>query len=63
MQIKIYNVKASLPEEIAELVARRVAARRARDWYAADLLRDVLRDRGYDVEDLASGTVVRPSLR
>ena len=43
----------------AELVARRDAARAARDWAEADRLRDELVTLGWVVEDSASGTLIR----
>jgi cysteinyl-tRNA synthetase len=43
----------------AELVARRDAARAARDWSEADRLRDELVTLGWVVEDSASGTLIR----
>ena len=43
----------------ADLVARRDAARAARDWGLADELRDQLGARGWLVEDGPDGTVVR----
>jgi len=51
---------AEVPEDILELAGRRDAARAAKDWAAADALRDQLTDAGYVVEDSAAGTVVRP---
>ncbi len=45
--------------EVEELVARRDAARRARDFAEADRIRDELRDRGVVLEDTPSGTIWR----
>ena len=45
--------------EIAELVARRDAARAAKDWAEADRLRDDLSDRGIAIEDTPTGTAWR----
>ena len=52
---------APLPEGAAGLLERRAAARAARDWAAADALRDELAALGVDVRDTASGqeTTVR----
>jgi cysteinyl-tRNA synthetase len=45
-----------LPTDIAALIQRREAARAARDWPAADALREAIRRQGYEVEDTSSGT-------
>ncbi len=45
-----------LPTDIAALIRRREAARAARDWPAADALREAIRRQGYEVEDMPSGT-------
>ena len=52
---------APLPEGATDLLQRRAAARAARDWAAADALRDELAALGVDVRDTASGqeTTVR----
>ncbi|GIU84136.1 MAG: cysteine--tRNA ligase [Acidimicrobiales bacterium] len=47
------------PPEIEELVRARDAARRAKDWAAADRIRESLRERGWLVEDSPAGTKVR----
>jgi cysteinyl-tRNA synthetase len=44
-----------VPEEIKELVARREAARIARNWMEADTLREALNLKGYSVEDTPHG--------
>jgi cysteinyl-tRNA synthetase len=44
--------------ETADLVARRDAARAAKDWSTADSLRDALVAKGWVVEDTAGGTRV-----
>ncbi len=46
---------AALPAELQSLVDERAAARAARDWAAADRLRDALADRGIAVEDTRDG--------
>jgi cysteinyl-tRNA synthetase len=45
---------------IAELARQRDQARAAKDWAAADRLRDEIQAAGYVVDDTAAGTVVRP---
>jgi cysteinyl-tRNA synthetase len=48
-----------VPDEIAALARRRDEARAAKDWAAADALRDALTAAGWSVEDSAEGTQVR----
>jgi cysteinyl-tRNA synthetase len=48
------------PPEAQALAAQRDAAREARDWAAADALRAKLEDMGWQVEDGAGGTRLRP---
>ena len=45
-----------LPAEVATLIQQREAARAARDWAAADALREAIRGHGYEVQDTPSGT-------
>ena len=44
-----------VPKEVKELVARREAARIARNWLQADTLREALNLKGYSVEDTPHG--------
>ena len=46
-------------KEVAQLVAKRDAARTRGDWAAADSIRSELQEMGYIVEDGPNGTVVR----
>ncbi len=50
-----------VPDEIAELARQRDAARAAKDWAAADALRDRIVAAGFVAEDGPDGTVVRPA--
>jgi len=50
-----------VPAEVLARAAARDEARAARDWAAADRLRDELVADGWVVEDTADGTVVRPA--
>jgi GT2 family glycosyltransferase len=52
----------SLPEDVARLLAERSAARTARDWDRADALRDELIRLGFEPQDAATGTRLRPVL-
>ncbi len=51
----------AVPAEIVALATRRDEARAAKDWAAADRLRDEITAAGYVVEDTAEGTQVRPA--
>jgi cysteinyl-tRNA synthetase len=50
-----------VPDEIAALARQRDAARAAKDWAAADALRDQIVAAGFVAEDGPDGTVVRPA--
>jgi cysteinyl-tRNA synthetase len=50
---------AEVDHETARLVAERDAARAAKDFGRADVLRDELTARGWTVEDTPEGTAVR----
>ena len=54
-------VPAAVPAEVQDLVDRRQAARAARDWAAADALRDEIQARGWVLEDGPDGARVRPA--
>ena len=57
--LELVRPEADRPDEaVAELVRRRDAARAARDFTAADALRDELVELGWTVEDTATGTRV-----
>ena len=52
--------KAAAPvegaEEIESLIARRLEAKRAKDWATADAIRDQLREMGVEIKDSKEGT-------
>jgi cysteinyl-tRNA synthetase len=50
---------ADLEAEMAELLARREAARRERDFATADALRDEIGQRGFDIVDTPEGPTLR----
>ncbi len=56
--IEITAAGGAVPDEVAELARRRDEARSAKDWAAADELRDAIRAVGYEVEDTPEGTRV-----
>lgn len=50
----------SLPKEIRALIEERQAARDAKEWAKADELRNIIKEKGYDLKDGAKGiTTVR----
>lgn len=49
----------NLPEEIAELIMRRRAARNSKDWAEADRLRREIEEQGYFIEDINGGEKVK----
>ncbi len=48
-----------LPKEIKILAEKREQARRQKDWKTADILRDEIKQLGYEVKDTAEGPVTR----
>ena len=48
----------ALPQEIADLVAKRAEARKAKDFAAADAIRDEIAAKGYVIEETRQGTKV-----
>lgn len=54
-----HNTELPLPDAVQALVTEREAARNAKDFARADELRIHIQNRGYRVEDLPSGQVVR----
>jgi cysteinyl-tRNA synthetase len=52
----------SVPDPVRRLVDERAAARAERDWSRADALRDELAGLGWEVQDSAAGSTVRPIL-
>jgi cysteinyl-tRNA synthetase len=45
-----------LPDEVSAMIQQRETARSARDWTAADALREAIRESGYEIRDTPSGT-------
>ncbi len=56
------RVTGQLPPEVAALLNERAAARDARDWSAADALRDRIHALGWDAVDSPDGSTARPWL-
>jgi GT2 family glycosyltransferase len=55
-------VSGDLPAEVQALLEERADARTQRDWTAADVLRDRLRELGWEVVDAPGGSTARPLL-
>ena len=55
-------MSATPPAAVTQLVEERRAARAARDWQAADALREQIHDAGWEVVDSPEGSTVRPAL-
>ena len=51
--------KVKVPREVLELVEEREKLRKAKLWVEADLFRERVREKGFDVEDTEKGAVVR----
>ncbi len=49
-----------IPEEIMRLVEERQGVRVSKDWAESDRLRDVIKEKGYLVEDLGNQCKIRP---
>lgn len=45
-----------IPTEIQEILKQRDEARNARNWAESDRLRDILRQKGFEVKDTKNGT-------
>ncbi|MFH0714471.1 MAG: cysteine--tRNA ligase [Candidatus Diapherotrites archaeon] len=51
--------RAEIPEEILKLVDERESARKAKNFKESDRLRDLIREKGFTVDDSAQGSVVK----
>ena len=51
--------KDAIPEEIMKLAEERQKARRKKDWKKADLLREMIQEKGYDIGDMPEGYELR----
>ena len=57
--LELVSAGEAVPADIAGLVERRTQARAAKDWAAADQIRDELTAAGWTVEDSAEGPIAR----
>ena len=51
--------KGEIPGEIMELVEKRKIARENKDWAKSDELRDLIKEKGYDIKDLKDGVEIK----
>lgn len=58
----IYSEDNEIPSKIVKLAEERVIARKAKDFKRADQLRDEIKEKGYVVEDTASGFTLKKEL-
>ena len=52
------NKKVELPEEIEKLLEDRKQARENKNWELSDKIRDILKEKGYNVKDSKDGMSV-----
>ena len=53
------KVKQEIPEEILELIKERKKARENKNWEESDRIRDLIKEKGYEIKDTKEGTEVR----
>ena len=51
--------KEELPEEILELIEERKKARENKEWNKSDELRDIIKEKGYEIKDTKDGIEVK----
>ena len=52
-------VEEEIPEEIRQLAADRLKAREEKNWAESDRLRDLIKEKGYLVEDLKNDCKIK----
>ena len=53
------EVKQEIPKEILELIEERKKARENKNWEESDRIRDLIKEKGYEIKDTKEGTEVR----
>ena len=53
------NKEIEIPEEVLKLVEERKQARQEKNWAESDRLRDVIKEKGYEVKDTKDGMEIR----
>ncbi len=56
---KTKNVQTEIPEEIMQLVEQRKQARESKDWAKSDELRELIKNKGYEIKDTKDGMEIR----
>jgi cysteinyl-tRNA synthetase len=59
--LEVHAAAVAVPPEVVARAVSRDEARAAKDWAAADAIRDELVAEGWVVEDTPAGTTVRPA--
>jgi cysteinyl-tRNA synthetase len=57
---RLVGTTSEVPSQVADLVAARERARKAKDWAESDRLRDRIAELGFSVEDTPQGARVKP---
>ena len=52
------NKEIEIPEEVLKLVEARKQARQEKNWAESDRLRDLIKEKGYEVKDTKEGMVL-----
>ena len=53
------EIKQEIPKEILELIEERKKAREDKNWEESDRIRDLIKEKGYEIKDTKEGTEVR----
>ena len=53
------EIKQEIPEEILALIKERKKARENKNWEESDRIRDLIKEKGYEIKDTKEGTEVR----
>lgn len=53
------STKEEIPEEIEQLVEQRKEARKNKDWTKSDELRDLIKEKGYEIKDTKDGVEIK----
>ena len=53
------DTKEEIPEEIEQLVEQRKEARKNKDWTKSDELRDLIKEKGYEIKDTKDGVEIK----
>ena len=53
------EIKQEIPKEILELIEERKKARENKNWEESDRIRDLIKEKGYEIKDTKEGTEVR----